>query len=214
MKERFYVVSDMHFNHSNVVLYEPCRTEIIASETNLIEEEVLEILRSKSKEEIKKLMKIHDEFLIKKWNKMIRNNDVVFFLGDFTLGDREYTKELIGKLKGRKRMIMGNHDRFQTKFYLDAGFEEVSRYPILFNHHIMLSHEPLPHDMIPEGCINFFGHVHSKTDFNWSRGKCVSIEQTDFRPYEITKYVGNYKHNDSNRHLESGVCPGQLKFDI
>ena len=48
---------------------------------------------------------------IKKWNKKVTNGDDVYVLGD--VGSRGYHHmhpELLAQLKGRKHLILGNHD--------------------------------------------------------------------------------------------------------
>lgn len=39
-------------------------------------------------------------------------NDEVYILGDVTMKNHTYAQEMLMKLKGRKYLIEGNHDRF------------------------------------------------------------------------------------------------------
>ena len=41
-------------------------------------------------------------------------------------------------------------------------------------------------ELIPEGYYNIFGHVHDYAGENWERGHCVSVEQIEMKPADIT----------------------------
>ena len=53
-----------------------------------------------------------DQFLIDQWNSVVAPDDMIFHLGDFCCGDRDPVriKRIFDKLKGRKYLILGNHD--------------------------------------------------------------------------------------------------------
>ena len=53
-----------------------------------------------------------NEALVENWNRRIRVNDEVYILGDVTMKNHTYAQEMLMKLKGRKYLIEGNHDRF------------------------------------------------------------------------------------------------------
>ena len=159
---KVFFVSDTHFNHKNILTYEPIRKEILGVET----------------------VEQMDEKLIKNWNSIVSNDDTVWFLGDFAMGSREHVIELGHKLKGHKNMIKGNHDLFPDQVYLDAGFERVSRYPVLLKGEFILSHAPLANKNIGD-LINIFGHVHSKGEFDESHFICVCVERTGGKPITL-----------------------------
>lgn len=56
-----------------------------------------------------------DKALINNWNSVVKKNDIVFDLGDFSFAGKNRWKELIQSLNGKHYLILGNHD--------------VSRYP-------------------------------------------------------------------------------------
>ena len=124
-----------------------------------------------------------DKALIKNWNDTVSNNDTVLHLGDFGLGNREYIREIIGKLHGKKILILGNHDNWSEQFYRDAGFHTVSRFPIIWKDFYILSHAPLPpiSDRLP--FIQYYGHVHNDERYqDTATSKCVSVERIGYRP--------------------------------
>ena len=64
--------------------------------------------------------------LIAKWNKQVKNKDIVYVLGDVTFGKWEESKEIVSRLNGRKILIRGNHDdRFTSAQWIELGFEDV-----------------------------------------------------------------------------------------
>jgi calcineurin-like phosphoesterase family protein len=52
-----------------------------------------------------------DEALIENWNAVVRGNDDVYVLGDFFYRNAEPAEPTIRRLKGRKHLILGNHDK-------------------------------------------------------------------------------------------------------
>ncbi|MET4687608.1 metallophosphoesterase family protein [Sinorhizobium fredii] len=55
----------------------------------------------------------HDEAIVSRWNSVVRDDDIIYHLGDFGfhLGlNSERVRSLFHRLKGRKHLIIGNHD--------------------------------------------------------------------------------------------------------
>lgn len=126
--------------------------------------------------------------LISNWNKTIKNGHIVFILGDFAFCGKEPMQEICKQLNGNKHLIMGNHDEKSPKFYREIGFDEVSKYPIIFEKNWILSHEPIP--LEPESSFkNVYGHVHTDPDFPdyTDNSFCVSVERIDYKPIEFQK---------------------------
>lgn len=121
--------------------------------------------------------------LIDNWNKKVSSDDKVFVLGDFALGSSKDIIKWGRALKGNKTLILGNHDRATKSVYLDAGFSEVIKYPILWSNFYILSHAPkfIP-DMGPY--FNIYGHVHNDIKYAdvTTNSCCISVERTDYTP--------------------------------
>lgn len=49
--------------------------------------------------------------MIAKWNAVVRSEDKVFHLGDFSFLNKERTQAIVSQLNGYKILILGNHDR-------------------------------------------------------------------------------------------------------
>lgn len=151
-----FIISDTHFNHANIINY--CNRPF------------------KDAEEM-------DRIMIKNWNETVSNKDVVIHLGDFGLGKKEYIKDIIKNLNGKKILILGNHDNWSEQFYRDAGFHTVSRFPILYGDFYLMSHAPL---ILSETTpyFNCYGHTHIDPKYtDTPTSKCFSVERIGYRPY-------------------------------
>ena len=59
-----------------------------------------------------KKVKDMDEAMISSWNNVVKDDDDVYILGDFTLywSTKEEVFDILDQLKGKKHLIIGNHD--------------------------------------------------------------------------------------------------------
>jgi calcineurin-like phosphoesterase family protein len=126
-----------------------------------------------------------DATIIENWNRVVAQDDSVFVLGDVSFYPKERTVEIIASLRGRKRLILGNHDFGRTEsFWKGAGFEFVSPYPICLDEFYWLSHEPM-HLTSAMPYVNIHGHIHAKTmstDGAVNRYVNVSVEHIGYTP--------------------------------
>lgn len=53
----------------------------------------------------------HDEAIIATWNQHVQPDDIVWHLGDLTLVAPGRLTEIVPRLNGRIRLVLGNHDR-------------------------------------------------------------------------------------------------------
>ena len=85
-----------------------------------------------------------DETLFNNWNKTISEHDLVYVLGDISFQKYAIALEMIPKLKGKKILVQGNHDKFSIGQYHKLGFEHVFQ-DILMKmgkHRVRLCHYP------------------------------------------------------------------------
>ena len=70
---------------------------------------------------------------------------------------------------------------------MEAGFDEVSRYPVILDEYIVLSHEPPSYFNEATPYFYIYGHVHG-TDMYQTITKntaCVSVERWEYQPVEL-----------------------------
>ncbi len=167
MIAKTFFISDTHFSHENILKFEPHYRPF-----DTIEE--------------------HDQELIKRWNSVVRPNDIVYHLGDVVFGQKNLFK--LGFLNGDKRLIMGNHDCYSTHEYLKY-FTKL--YGCLqWQGFCILSHIPVnPQQLSGRYRYNIHGHLHSKNVMlpqlegkeayvNDPRYINVSVEQIDLTPID------------------------------
>ena len=202
-----YFISDLHFNHKNVLRYEPSRIDatldymvnVLGLYVDFTKDDVLNDFNSDNKDLVFKVLKYHDDMLIYKWNKKVKKGDTVWFLGDLGMGNKEYLKECVSKLNGDKRIIRGNHDNLPDEYYRNIGFNFVSKYPVILKNFFVLSHHPLEW-MHPMSSPFYFiyGHVHSLPQFITAteNSRCVCVERQEFEPIEIKEF-NQYQPDDT-----------------
>lgn len=164
---RIFVAADYHFGHSNIIKY-----------CNRPYKDVDEM----------------DKALIKNHNSVVSNNDKIFILGDFAFKNKDSISEIVKQLNGRKTLIMGNHDRYSYRYYLDAGFDEVYSCPIIYKNFFVMSHEPIfMNNNVP--FANIYGHVHDNSEFKdyTEQSFCASMERINYTPIEFDVIVEKMK---------------------
>lgn len=135
-----YYTSDLHFCHKNILTFDARPwLDISAMEDDMI-------------------------YL---WNQKITDDDDVYILGDFCWGNAGNWRRVLPQLKGRKHLIIGNHDlRGQFSDDIVAMFAEPpvpykvikdGEYYVLMSHYPMISYH---HDTNPN-TLMFYGHVHN-----------------------------------------------------
>jgi len=132
------------------------------------------------------------EMCIKNWNDVIKNDDTVLHLGDFSLGNKEMTKEVASMLNGKIYMIGGNHDRHGKKWFKDVGIIKIGPFVVHSGGKeddkiVYFTHKPLQDNNLGEGCYCIHGHWHQKSLFVWEgfngcKYMNVSVEQMHYKP--------------------------------
>lgn len=159
-----YFIADTHFSEENIMRYEnrPFRD-----------------------------VKDMNHALIANWNGIVKENDIVYILGDFGADKQEAF--FLSQLNGTKYLVKGNHDTKSNDYYREVGFQEVYDCPIIMNSFWILSHEPLyVNSNMPYA--NLFGHVHNSPLYKTfsSQHYCVSAERIQYTPIafnEITRKI-------------------------
>ena len=152
---KVFFISDTHFNHKNIIKY-----------------------AGRPQRDVEHMNKV----LINNWNEYVSNKDTIYHLGDFAFNP---TRELIESLNGRKRLVMGNHDKKPMKWYLDNGFEAVYDMPVIYKSFYILSHRPIYiNDDMPY--VNLHGHIHNAELIGGRNYKNLCVERIGYRPIEFS----------------------------
>ena len=61
-------------------------------------------------------VRAHDEDIVASWNSVVSAEDVVWHLGDLTLKHTAEIADILCRLNGRIRLVLGNHDRAHPHF--------------------------------------------------------------------------------------------------
>ena len=136
--DNIWFISDTHFMHANIIQY--CKRPFETTEEM-------------------------DRVISNNWNELITPNDLVFFLGDFSMSKEAYL-EILPQLQFKKMFfILGNHDRKNTLKEVISGklcgeIEIYKNLTIRYNERkYFLTHRPInAHLEYPTVC----GHVHEK----------------------------------------------------
>ena len=106
--------------------------------------------------------------LVDNWNSRVTERDDVFVLGDMFYRKKEGVEEILKKLKGRKHLIIGNHDySWMKNIELIKYFVETETLLVLKEEGrvMTLCHYPImswPHMYHGSYCI--FGHIHNNAN--------------------------------------------------
>lgn len=147
MSRDIWLISDTHFNHTNILKFTDSRTGL------LVRPEFRDVTEM-------------NETMIERWNSRVKPGDKVYHLGDVFFGDKEWFKRHWPRLNGSKRLIVGNHDDIP---FLSSGgfFAKVQMWRQFTEFDLLLSHVPL-HEMSssrgrPDAAkrmVNVHGHIH------------------------------------------------------
>ena len=142
-----------------------------------------------------------DEQLIENWNMKVKKQDTVYILGDLMFRAKEPPEYYLGQMKGRKHLILGNHDKYWIKkVQIDRYFESVGDY-LKFSdgqHQIIVCHYPMMSWPGGRKAYMVFGHIHNDTamDFwpiirNSENLLNAGVDVNDFFPVSLDEMIAN-----------------------
>ena len=127
-----------------------------------------------------------NEYIIQKWNSVVKKDDTVYHLGDVGFGSLQEVKSLVERLNGTKILLKGNHDfKIGTNTWKEIGFSEVYKKKIVLGN-LLLTHAPT--EEVEETQINVFGHIHDNPldeRFDKNNHICVSCDVIDYTPISV-----------------------------
>ena len=143
-----------------------------------------------------------DEHLISAWNKSVRPNDSVYIIGDLIFRSAASPDSYLSKLRGKKHLILGNHDKdWVKKADMSEHFISVERFAEISDgqHKITLCHYPLMSwNHMAKGSYMIHGHIHNNHEafyFPMLRQMPnllnAGVEINDYRPVSFDDLVKN-----------------------
>lgn len=167
-----WMTSDLHFNHENILKYEPVSRPFATVEEM-------------------------NEVLIQNWNSKIGPGDIVYVLGDLCMGRYDTIEPIIKRLNGKIILIRGNHDTpRRIEVFQSLGIEvrdiEYLRYKGRF---FILCHFPIASeefmDMVVRDnseVVNLYGHVHHNAPKGYHKGTYhVGVDTNDLMPISLSQ---------------------------
>ena len=147
-----FYLADMHFGHKNIITYDN-RPYSTTQEM--------------------------DRALIANWNDVVTDNDTVYVLGDM-FWITEDAEKIIQQLKGKKVLIVGNHDKCATTLNMIKYWEYCADTAIVQEgkQFVVLSHYPIMfYRNMYRGWYHFYGHIHNSQDHNMTESFAKQISE-------------------------------------
>lgn len=143
-----------------------------------------------------------DETLIANWNQVVTNGDTIYIVGDLMFRTQTHPIDVVKRLKGRKHLIIGNHDRsWLNKLEATDFFKSVENYAEINDgkRNLTLCHYPMMSwGRTGSGSYLIHGHIHNNRDaaywpllasMDHALNACVEINQ--YQPVTFDQLVNN-----------------------
>ena len=140
--------------------------------------------------------------IIRLWNERVNGNDTVFILGDMFFRCN-YAEDILKQLKGKKRLIIGNHDSsWLNKFDVSRYFISIDEYYYGSDGErtFLLCHRPqitYRHEN-RNNMYMIHGHIHNRTTMDYwpllcSRERVLNagVDINGFRPVTFDELYEN-----------------------
>ena len=177
---KVYFTADCHFDHTNIIKY--CNRPF-------------------------KNIKQMNETIIKRWNKIINKDDLVYHIGDFAFRGQLNARKFECILNGDIVHIQGNHDLNNgIKTYITKCMMYFGGKDVFVQHH--------PPEIIPVCDFCICGHIHEKWKFKIHKQHLnipiinVGVDVNEFTPVSTESLLKQYnkiKFKYLNRYGEYGM---------
>lgn len=171
-----WFISDTHFFHENILKFTDNQGKIIRDFSDVTE---------------------MNERMIENWNARVKPQDKVYHLGDVACGVKRASDftELMHRLNGHKRLMLGNHDRLDQPAY--SRFDKIELWTggKFKEHGFVACHIPLRHDQMRHGEVNVHGHIHQNL-IDDPRYINVCVEHTGYKPVHMDEIKATIKNSN------------------
>ena len=133
---RTWFTSDTHFGHANIIKH--CARPFATAQEM-------------------------DAALIANWNALVRNDDDIWHLGDFSYRSAQAPADYLRRLNGRKHLVWGNHDTEQSKAAPGWASSQAYAETTVDGTRMVLFHYGLrTWRGVGRGAIHLYGHSHGR----------------------------------------------------
>lgn len=159
---RVHFTADLHFGHANIIRFcgRPWAT---------IDE--------------------HDRCLVQNWNAVVGPRDIVYVVGDFAYkAHPQRLRALFDALRGRKHLVIGNHDLTPTR---SLPWESVSERSVISVNgtRLVLDHYPgRSWSGSNRGTLQLFGHTHNRLP-NLFNACDVGVDAWGYLPVDLPQIL-------------------------
>lgn len=137
-----FAISDPHWGHKNILKFTGLDGKLIRPEFSSVGE--------------------MDEHMVERWNSVVTDQDIIYCMGDVTMNIKHWSVNIAPRLRGKKRLLLGNHDDGEN-YELTRHFKKVRMWRIFKEDNIILSHFPLREDQFRHKVeYNGHGHIHER----------------------------------------------------
>lgn len=188
MERNTWFTSDTHWGHKNIVrgcsAWEANEGEQKTRDFDTLEE--------------------HNEELIFKFNSVVKENDELWHLGDWSFGGHENIRKFRERLNCKNiHLVFGNHDQHiepinspyrplfssvdyykELNFKLDVKWKQFQKLKIVMSHYAMRVWNKSHH-----GSIHLYGHSHGTLPDNGTRSMDVGVDTNNLFPYHLDEVL-------------------------
>lgn len=143
-----------------------------------------------------------DRFIIDAHNAVVKDHDIVWMLGDFSAHQDNRTAQIFSQLRGRKRLILGNHDVHSDgsvrKSLKHLAWDQPSTHyaetkingdRIILHHYAMRTWSASVH-----GSWHLYGHSHGRLPaYGRSRDCGVDCPDTGYAPMTFQQLTASLR---------------------
>ena len=175
-----WYTSDHHFGHENIIRL--------------------------AKRPFSSLDEMH-QVMVNRWNAVVKPDDIVWHLGDFTYKDKANAGyHILSKLNGKKQLIIGNHE--SNQILLHRSWETVNQYAEIQDGKtsVILFHYPIRSwNRMGRGSVHLYGHTHGNSA-PFGKSYDVGVDVWNFSPVTLDEIItiSEYKRSQQLAILGEG----------
>ena len=127
--------------------------------------------------------------IFKQWNGNVKDDDIVIILGDISW-NCDLSK--LDKLKGRKILVRGNHDKKSCESYMQYFDFACERFKLDYRGvDIVFTHEPL---LRVGADLNIHGHLHNRPNYEKKKHYLISLENMGYGVFSLPAIIKDWKN--------------------